>query len=351
MALRDDLRHLFSLHASPVRWPVALQAALAMGLPIAGFTVVGHPDLGLLTSSGAFLALYLAARSRHERILALPSIAVVLIASSATGVVLSASLPGTLTGLFAVAVAAATLALGFSVGPPGALFPVLVAGLAGHLAAPESLGGRAVPGGVVIALCALGCLVAYLVVLAPLLVPRIRRRDRQLPRLEARFELGRTDRIILARVAVASLAGVLLAAPLGIPRAYWVLLTVVAVLQAGHHVRLTMLRAVHRVLGTVVGLGVFALLALARPEGLWLVAVVGGLQYVVEIVVIRNYGLALAFITPLALTISTAGAPGSGADLAAERLIDTLVGAAIAVTVLAVALVRRSWRGTSAPSE
>lgn len=53
----------------------------------------------------------------------------------------------------------------------------------------------------------------------------------------------------------ASLAG-LISFPLGIPRAYWVMLAAVAVLQATSGVRYTVTRAVQRI-GTLLGVGVF----------------------------------------------------------------------------------------------
>lgn len=33
-AARDDLRLLFTLRPSPVRWPIGLQAAIAVGTPM-----------------------------------------------------------------------------------------------------------------------------------------------------------------------------------------------------------------------------------------------------------------------------------------------------------------------------
>jgi len=73
-----------------------------------------------------------------------------------------------------------------------------------------------------------------------------------------------------------------------------------AVLQASHVRRLTVIRTVQRVLGTVVGVAVLALLAGMDPSGLWLVAIVALLQFAIEVVITRNYALALIFITPLA---------------------------------------------------
>ena len=48
----------------------------------------------------------------------------------------------------------------------------------------------------------------------------------------------------------------------------------------------------------------------------------------------KNYGLALLFITPLALLIGSANLTGSPLGIAEVRVLDTLLGTVIAVVVL-----------------
>jgi uncharacterized membrane protein YccC len=183
-------------------------------------------------------------------------------------------------------------------------------------------------------MAAVGCVVAYLVVVAPLLLPSYRRRTP--PRVPARG-LDRETRIILGRLAAAAVLATAVAALLGLSRVYWVLITVVAVLQHGRGRHLTVLRGVNRLLGTLLGVGLFVLLAAAHPTGLLLVLLIAALQFVVELVVVRHYGVALVLITPLALSIAeTMG--GDPLATAGTRLVDTAVGAAVAVLVLLVEL-------------
>ena len=341
MSIRADFRSLFELRPSPSRWHIALQAALAIGIPNVAFTLAGRSDLGLLASTGGFLALYLTSRSRRERAARLPFIAIGLVASAVLGVLASETLLGSLLAVFAIAVVSATLCLGLSVGPPGALFFVLIGGVSTHLAGPTRIGGAGIDGGLMVGLLVLGCAISYLVVLSPLLLPSVRRRDAALheTREPLRFVMDGISRTILIRLTLAGAIAVAVSAPLGLPRAYWVVLTVVVILQNGHTVRLSALRGVHRVLGTLLGLGVFALIALIGPEGLVLAFALMALQFVVEMVIIRNYGLALIFITPLAMLISTQG--GHVAEIIADRVLDTLIGTAIALVVLFGAL---AWR-------
>jgi uncharacterized membrane protein YccC len=70
-----------------------------------------------------------------------------------------------------------------------------------------------------------------------------------------------------------------------------------------------------------------------------LVVLVVALQFVVEILVARNYALAVVFITPLALlqgTLATGELDGPVVGLLAGRLVETAIGCALAVVAQAV---------------
>jgi hypothetical protein len=343
VTLRDDIRDLFTFRESPVRWPIAVAAGLAIGVPIAILTLLGQPQLGLIASTGGFTALYLSNRSRRERAVLLPIIALGLVLAAVIGAAVAWSIVLSLVALFVLTVLGSILLLGFGAGPPGGLFFMLVAGASIRLTAPPKLGGVGLQGGLVIGMVAIGATIAYLIVVAPLLVPSVRRRDLDAHRNRQRFrfDVSGDIRVIIIRLAVASAIAVLVSSPLGVHRTYWVLLTVIAILQNGRRLRLTALRGIHRVVGTIFGLGLFALVLIWGPKGLWLALLLAALQFVVELVVIRNYGLALIFITPLALTIASQGDPGDVGTVVATRVLDTLLGAAMALVVLLGALLLR----------
>jgi uncharacterized membrane protein YccC len=238
-----------------------------------------------------------------------------------------------------VAVAAVVVAVGTAVGPPGALFPVLTTGVATRLCGAPEHGGDGLDPLLVLGCAAGGAVLAYLVVVAPLALPGVRRRDRGLPVAPLRFALDRGGRVVVLRVAAATAVAAVLAALLGLDRGYWVVVAVVAVLQSGPGRRLSGIRAVHRTLGTVVGAGVFVLLAAlvgAPASGLVLAVVLALLQLGTELVVVAHYGAALVLITPLALLIAEAGAPGDPWAIAGTRVLDTAIGCAVALVVLVV---------------
>ena len=179
--------------------------------------------------------------------------------------------------------------------------------LSAHVAAPASRGGASLNGALIPILVAVGAISAYLLVIALLALPLVRRQRGKGASLRDVFRFAPLDRettLITVRIVAAVTIAGLVSLPLGVNRAYWVIMVAGAVLQASHVRRLTVIRTVQRVLGTLVGVTGFALLTWLQLEGLWLVAVLALLQIAIEVVVGRNYGLALIFITPLALTIS-----------------------------------------------
>jgi hypothetical protein len=344
MTVRDELRSLVALPPTSGRLQVALESAVSMGMPLVLFTIVGQPLLGLLALPGAFSVMYLADRSRRSRAALFPIIIVGFVAASVIGVGTSQSLVASLIALVLVAAVSGVLCFGFRVGAPGALFFVLIAGASSHLAAPVASQGADLAGGLVVGMVAVGCLIAYVVVLSPLLVPAVRRLALVGDRKPVTFRLDPISRLIVFRLIVASAIAVVVSAPLGVHRVYWVLLTVVAILQNDHRIRLTALRAVQRVGGTLVGVGLFAIIALWSPSGIWLAVLVAALIFVAQLVIMSNYGLGLVLITPLALTIAAQGHSEPLLSIVGDRVVDTILGGGIALVVLMFSIALRQVR-------
>lgn len=306
------------------RLPLALQAGIAMAVPVVVLSALGRDDLGLLSATGAFAVLYGGRLSARERAAFVPLVAVALFAIAAAGV--GAAFLGPVVvafGLVAVAVGVSALCFGWSVGPPGPLFGILVYGLSAHLADPVA---AHVDPLVYLAVVAGSLVFAWVVVLAPLVRSRHRRAAARPPR--ALFPGARWDAAaltLLVRAAAIAVVGTVLATIVDPERAYWVVGAGIAVLGVNTSRRVTLTRGVHRAVGTAVGAGVYLALTLVPLAGVVLGLVLGLLQFAIELVVVRHYALALAFITPLVLLILGAAGVG-GPDLAAERVVDTLVG-------------------------
>ncbi len=327
-------KSLIALNEGPWRWNAGIQAALAMGLPLGIFTLFGYQSLGLMANLGGFTALYCVAMHRRDRMRILPFIAAGLVLVSASGVLCSGNTWLSIANLIAVALLASILTLGTGIGPPGPLMFILVTAVSGHIAARSHLNESYFGLMTLPLLVALGALLAYIGVVLPLLVPSVRNRTtKAYHAISSRINLDKKAIDITIRVVVGVAITSIVGLAIGANRSYWVMIPAVAVLQAGQNRRNTTIRAFHRILGTILGLGLFALIKMASPAGLWLVAVIMLLQFAIEVVVTKNYGLGLIFITPVALTIATATQPESYIFSVRERVIDTLIGSAIALLI------------------
>jgi uncharacterized membrane protein YccC len=103
----------------------------------------------------------------------------------------------------------------------------------------------------------------------------------------------------------------------------------------------TLQRGTERLLGTWVGLGLAAVILLIHPQGIWLVLIVALLQFIIELLVVRNYTLAVVFITATALTISSGARRVDAGELLVSRGADTAIGCAVAIVVYLVAARRQ----------
>jgi uncharacterized membrane protein YccC len=94
-----------------------------------------------------------------------------------------------------------------------------------------------------------------------------------------------------------------------------------------------LLRAGHRLVGTAAGLLVAAALLALHPSGWALVALVALAQFGAELFVLRNYSVAMLFITPLALLMNAAAGQVDPGRLLADRAVETALGVLVGVAV------------------
>ena len=306
------------------RWQIGAQAALGMTVPIAVMTLLGQPMLGYIAAAGAFTVLFASTAPVVERVRILPFIAGGLILSAALGVAAAASPLLVAVGIVVIAVASAALSFGFRLGAPGPIFFILVFGLSANVVRAAAIAPLDYVGAI-----ATGCLFSYLLALLPLALPAVRtQQSRPIGELLPGPTWDAPARTLVLRVALVAVLGVLIGAVLDPTRGYWIVGSAVAVIGVVAAREVAIQRAVHRMLGTIVGAGVYVLLAMLHPTGLWFALLLGALQFAIELVVVRHYALALTLITPLVLLL-TGAATGSIGDMsvALERVVDTIAGA------------------------
>ncbi|WP_235736732.1 FUSC family protein [Nocardioides alcanivorans] len=145
----------------------------------------------------------------------------------------------------------------------------------------------------------------------------------------------------VARLAVAVVIAGTLAHLSGLGHPYWAMVAALAAL-AGRDHRARWQRSWFRAIGTLVGLIPAALLLALHlgPVGIVLTVIV--LQFVTEILIGRNYGLALLFITPMALLMGQLAVERPMAELLLDRGIETVIGSAVALVIVWVELRRHA---------
>jgi YccS/YhfK family integral membrane protein len=145
------------------------------------------------------------------------------------------------------------------------------------------------------------------------------------------------------RLSAGMLAGYLLLLAVHPKHGYWILLTTLFVCQPGYGA--TRLRLLQRVAGTVLGLVTGWILLHVLPGGDWRLPVVVATGAGFFAFWRRRYTLATATITLFVLLCFDQ--PGASYDAIAPRLLDTLMGAAVAAAALRFVL--PDWRGRSLP--
>ncbi|MFF4827639.1 FUSC family protein [Streptomyces sp. NPDC001312] len=160
---------------------------------------------------------------------------------------------------------------------------------------------------------------------------------------------GSGQLLVTLRVGAAALVAGMIGAALSLDHAYWALAAAVLMLHQGFDWFRTVQRGLERLVGTWVGLILALGVLTAHPTGLWLALTVVLLQFSIEMFVVRNYALAVIFITTVALTIVSGGQRVSGlGGLLLARGVDTAIGCAVAFAVLLVTM--RVGAATRIPS-
>lgn len=264
-------------------------------------------------------------------------VAGVQIALIVAGTALAAAAPGPYAVVLATALVAGfgTLladARGWT--PPGSLFFVFAFGVTSALPVTDA---NITAAAVVAAASALFALTVTAVWSAI--------ETRSVPRAKAGLPAARTrvGRVMLTHATVclvgAGLAGSI-AVTLGLSHPYWAMVSAIVPVVGSTTVG-QLLRAGHRVIGTVFGLGVaFALFAwpLSPPAVLALLIV---LTVATEMFAARNYSVALLFLTPLTIGMPYLLASPPLNELLFTRAVETVIGVGIVlVLILATHTVR-----------
>lgn len=324
----DVLRSLVAIGPSNGSHRIALRAALSVLVPLLVLDATGHLTWTMYAAFGAFTSLYGRERIRADRV-RLQLVAGAWMTGCVTvGAVIAASDHRSWLAVPVAAVVATAAAYRSAVEgwhPPGSLFQVF--GIAAVASVPATR-ADVVPALLVSAASAL-----FAVLLGN--VGAVLRHVRRGEVAELTSPIGGST-AGAGRYAVLAGLGVLIAGSLAntfdIGRPYWAMVSAVVPL-AARALPAQVIRGVHRLVGTALGLLVAWLLLSLDMHGTAAILAVGVLQALAELVVGRNYALALAFITPLALLMGNIVRPVPTSMLLADRGLETLIGVTVGVAI------------------
>lgn len=321
--LKVHLRALMTWrdHKRPLGFLVV--AALSAGLPVLCGAWLNAFGAGVSASIGGLAVLYLRQTPLAQRMVTLAVVSFGFCVCFTLASLVGFSPAVSVLGLGLIAFGVTVVCRYFAVPPPGSFFFILVACIA--LAAPFDPAQLATRTGLLLFGCLGACGLGLLYSLAQLAT------GRDVALLAAPAGETRLVAIVLESATIAAFiaASYLMALALGFDKPYWAPISCAAILQ-GATFRDVWHRNVHRVFGTVLGMGVAWLIFSLQP-GVWTLAVlITVLSFVIEALVTRHYGLAVVFITPL--TIILAEAMSASADVNAfilMRMIDIVIGSSV----------------------
>ena len=316
-----EWRELVTVHPSDRPWEMPFAAALSSGIPMLAGAAYGQMGGAVTASMAGLVFLYLPATPLHHRMVTIMACSFGMICCYAVGVA-SHLAPVAQVPLMTVAATLVTMVCRYyRIGPPGSLFFIMVAAVAAY--SPGTLADLPYR----IGMLALGCINATAVAFIYSLHILRRRAPEPLPSPP----VNDFDRVWLDSVVIGLAVGLSLAAAqvLQLDKAYWVPVSCLAVIQ-GMSIRAAWNRQVHRSIGSAIGLvltwGLLTLLGGGWSIALALIA----LTFLIETAVVRHYGFATIFITPLTIILAEAPTLGDNIGTLMEaRLLDTLLGAGI----------------------
>lgn len=320
----SHIKPLLVLNKGKRSWGFLMVATLAVGLPVLTGAWLDQFAPAILASMGGLVILYMQQTHLSRRMMILVICSFGFAVSFTLGTFASFN-PYLSSATLALTAFLATITTRFyAVPPPGSFFFILVACIA--RAQPFDITLAAERTGILLLGCMGACLLALIYSTAQLLLKRH-------PPVTSTI-ITREPRVaaLLIESAVIGLfvgGSYLLALLLQLDNPYWVPVSTAAIMQ-GATFRAVWQRNVHRIVGTMIGMGLAWIIFSFSPNIWVLVGLIMLLTFIIEALVIRNYGLAVIFITPLTVIFADSALAALDIErLILVRMVDIMLGSLI----------------------
>lgn len=316
------MKQIFSFNKSDRQWHLPFIAGLCVGVPMIIGWLVNNIEAGKLGSLAGLSILYIQSNNLSQRMILLMTCCFGIMISYTVGLLFSFS-------PFIAPFALGVLSFGIHYTlhklklnrPPGNFFFIMIVSMAictpfDWDSIPEKIGYVALG---TILTCGLGFIYSLLTL-------------KPSDEVESEWPQKKNYVNIVESLTFGLFMGLSLTVALLLEfnNPYWIPISCLAVMQ-GQNTKHVWVRASQRVLGTLIGLGVTWLIAFGNPTPLFMVIGITVLQIIVELLIVRNYAIAVVFIT--ILTIFLAESHGALSQSTNEvffaRLIDITIGSII----------------------
>lgn len=316
------LKSLIKIKDTERLWHFPVIAGLCVGICLLIGWYFEMPNFGKLSSLGAMVILYLTPAPLAKRMVQMAVCAFGLIFAFASGIMFSFHPLASAFSIFFVAFLAHFVTSYFDTPAPGRFFFIMLVAIASSMPfdiykIPTNVG-----------LVAMG---AMLAVILAFLYSVFIARNIKLPQQTKKNTRRRYTHVIESLIIGLFLGvSILIGHAFKLDTPYWITVSAAAIIQGRDflHVRE---RNIHRIAGTFVGIGLTWIIFLTKPNMLVIVLLITVLQFIVEMLVVRNYGIAAVFITPLTILLAEIGTQNmtDTTHLMTTRLIDTIIGSLI----------------------
>ncbi len=322
--IQRELKLLFQLKKTERLWHIPVLASLSTGLPLLFGYSIGRLDYGILACIGGLVILYLPSTSLEHRMLTLLSCAFGFILSFTIGIAFSFNvyLSAVVLGLYAFGVNWVTNY--FRLQSPGNFFFIMVASMAScmpfdliHI--PTKIG-----------LIGLGTMVAcvFALIYSIYITRKYPGKLQSLPFRKRNYTSITESMTIGLFISVSLLTGHFFK----LENPYWLPISCLAIMQGVNLVNVWQ-RGFHRIAGTFIGMGLSWLFLQLNLTPLTVCISILLLQFVIEMLVVRHYALAVIFITPMTIFLAEMGRnmKVNPNELISARLLDIVIGSLIGV--------------------
>lgn len=293
------LKQLFEFRKTDRKWHIPVLAGLSVGIPLLTGYFTGNLPGGKLASMAGLVILYIHSGSVAERMIILMACSFGIMVSFAVGSIFGFNpfVAPLVLGLYAFMVHLALYYLKMT-RPPGNFFFILIASVA--ICMPFDL--AAIPQK--IGFIGIGTMISFALGLVySLLTLRKSDQTTQVITVDKNSYVNLIESVTFGCMIGFSL---LIANGLKLQNPYWVPTSCVAVMQ-GASTQHVWQRSIQRMVGTFIGLGLTWVILLLKPTLLTVCLGIVGLQLIVEFLVVRNYGIAVIFITMLSIFLAESG--------------------------------------------